>query len=148
MWFGDVVIDLPWFTEKKGKLGKPNISRTPASQSQAQTSKMSSSSTETHGQQEGRHSRVMAANTTGKLLAGTPEVAIAGTEADLCLSGDVPDDFWQALEASSERFARLGYSVLSASHRCSSVRKDSSIIRSRSCSVGMPAKLRMMSSLA
>jgi hypothetical protein len=23
MWFVDVVIDLPWFTEKKGKLGKP-----------------------------------------------------------------------------------------------------------------------------
>jgi hypothetical protein len=59
-------------------------------------------------------SRVLAATTTGKLLAGTLEVAIAGTEADLCLLGDVPDDFWQALEASSERFARLGYSVLSA----------------------------------
>ena len=42
-------------------------------------------------------SRVMAATTTGKLLAGTPEVAIAGAEADLCLPGDVPEDFWQAL---------------------------------------------------
>jgi hypothetical protein len=23
MWFVDVVVDLPWFVEKKGKLGKP-----------------------------------------------------------------------------------------------------------------------------
>jgi hypothetical protein len=37
---------------------------------------------------------------------------------------------------------------LALSHKYSSVRKDSSIIRSSSCSAGMPAKFRIMSSLA
>jgi hypothetical protein len=35
MWFVDVVVDLPWFVEKKGKLG--NLGHAPASRSLVRT---------------------------------------------------------------------------------------------------------------